>query len=197
MNLQTKLMLYTLLASMLSVVILLPTSVQYKDNQAEAHPGRTDADGGHVCRTNCESWGEVYGQWHYHGGGAVTPEEEYVPEPDPEDYEPDPEDSYTPSPAPVTPSTTSSSTDDSSKNDNCYIATASYGSPNVDDVVFLRDYRDKVLNKNPYGQIFIANYYRYSPYIANIIRENEILKFYVREIQIKPLVEILKLSIRN
>jgi hypothetical protein len=35
-----------------------------------AHPGRTDANGGHTCRTNCESWGLQYGEYHYHGGGG-------------------------------------------------------------------------------------------------------------------------------
>jgi hypothetical protein len=38
----------------------------------EAHPGRTDANGGHTCRTNCESWGLGYGEYHYHGGGGST-----------------------------------------------------------------------------------------------------------------------------
>jgi hypothetical protein len=37
---------------------------------AEAHPGRTDGSGGHTCRTNCESWGLGYGEYHYHGGGG-------------------------------------------------------------------------------------------------------------------------------
>jgi hypothetical protein len=39
---------------------------------AEAHPGRTDANGGHTCRTNCASWGLGYGEYHYHGGGGST-----------------------------------------------------------------------------------------------------------------------------
>lgn len=38
----------------------------------EAHPGRTDANGGHTCRTNCEKWGLQYGQYHYHNGGGGT-----------------------------------------------------------------------------------------------------------------------------
>jgi hypothetical protein len=37
---------------------------------AEAHPGRTDANAGHTCRTNCESWGLGYGEYHSHGGGG-------------------------------------------------------------------------------------------------------------------------------
>jgi len=40
-----------------------------------AHPGNTDSSGGHTCRTNCESWGYSYGEYHYHGGG-------YYEEPD-------------------------------------------------------------------------------------------------------------------
>jgi hypothetical protein len=39
---------------------------------AEAHPGRTDGSGGHTCRTNCESWGLGYGEYHYHGGGGSS-----------------------------------------------------------------------------------------------------------------------------
>ncbi len=31
-----------------------------------AHPGRTDSNGGHYCRTNCEKWGYKYGEYHYH-----------------------------------------------------------------------------------------------------------------------------------
>lgn len=38
---------------------------------AWAHPGRTDANGGHTCRTNCEKWGLQYGEYHYHNGGGA------------------------------------------------------------------------------------------------------------------------------
>jgi hypothetical protein len=38
----------------------------------EAHPGRTDGSGGHTCRTNCESWGLGYSEYHYHGGGGSS-----------------------------------------------------------------------------------------------------------------------------
>lgn len=31
-----------------------------------AHPGRTDSNGCHTCRTNCEKWGLRYGQYHCH-----------------------------------------------------------------------------------------------------------------------------------
>ncbi len=31
-----------------------------------AHPGGTDANGCHTCKTNCEKWGLHYGQYHCH-----------------------------------------------------------------------------------------------------------------------------------
>ncbi|MDR9748537.1 copper amine oxidase N-terminal domain-containing protein [Paenibacillus taichungensis] len=37
-----------------------------------AHPGRTDAYGGHTCWTNCTKWGLEYGQYHYHNGGSSS-----------------------------------------------------------------------------------------------------------------------------
>ncbi|WP_068793126.1 YHYH domain-containing protein [Brevibacillus laterosporus] len=40
--------------------------------QTSAHPGRTDKNGGHTCRTNCEKWGLSYGEYHYHNGGSSS-----------------------------------------------------------------------------------------------------------------------------
>lgn len=34
-----------------------------------AHPGRTDSNGCHTCRSNCAKWGLSYGQYHCHNGG--------------------------------------------------------------------------------------------------------------------------------
>lgn len=42
------------------IVILSPLYV-------EAHPGRTDSNGCHTCRTNCAKWGLSYGQYPCHG----------------------------------------------------------------------------------------------------------------------------------
>ncbi|GIN69559.1 hypothetical protein J14TS2_00340 [Bacillus sp. J14TS2] len=56
--------------------ILLAVCILFPIIKAEAHPGRTDANGGHTCRTNCEKWGLEYGEYHYHNGGssdATTP----------------------------------------------------------------------------------------------------------------------------
>lgn len=47
-----------------------------------AHLGRTDSNGGHTCRTNCEKWGLKDGEYHYHNRPipASTP----TPTPTPE-----------------------------------------------------------------------------------------------------------------
>jgi hypothetical protein len=37
---------------------------------AIAHPGATDAQGGHTCRTNCEQYGLDYGEYHTHSGSG-------------------------------------------------------------------------------------------------------------------------------
>lgn len=37
-----------------------------------AHPGRTDSNGCHTCRSNCEKWGLSYGQYHCHNGGSSS-----------------------------------------------------------------------------------------------------------------------------
>ncbi|KCZ71258.1 hypothetical protein ANME2D_02459 [Candidatus Methanoperedens nitroreducens] len=40
---------------------------------ASAHPGRTDSNGGHTCRTNCSQWGLEDGEYHYHPTPVPTP----------------------------------------------------------------------------------------------------------------------------
>lgn len=37
-----------------------------------AHSGRTDANGGHCCRTNCAKWGLRDGEYHYHNDGGSS-----------------------------------------------------------------------------------------------------------------------------
>lgn len=41
-------------------------------NVVEGHPGRTDSSGCHYCRTNCESYGLSYGEYHCHNGGSSS-----------------------------------------------------------------------------------------------------------------------------
>lgn len=42
----------------------------HSTNLVLAHPGNTDANGGHTCRTNCDDWGLGYGEYHYHNGNS-------------------------------------------------------------------------------------------------------------------------------
>jgi len=37
-----------------------------------AHPGRTDSNGCHTCRTNCASWGLRNGEYHCHNGNSSS-----------------------------------------------------------------------------------------------------------------------------
>lgn len=84
----------------------------------KAHPGNTASDGGHYCRTNCEKWGEVYGERHFHGGSVEDDDsgyEDYYDDPPEPDYDdlyssPDPEDYSSPS-----QTSTASSTEPESK----------------------------------------------------------------------------------
>ncbi|AZS15107.1 copper amine oxidase N-terminal domain-containing protein [Paenibacillus lutimineralis] len=57
-----------LCAGAIAAMLLLTSSVA----SVSAHPGRTDANGGHTCRTNCEKWGLEYGEYHYHNGGGSS-----------------------------------------------------------------------------------------------------------------------------
>ncbi|MDO8650012.1 MAG: hypothetical protein Q7K33_01750 [Candidatus Berkelbacteria bacterium] len=53
-----------LVAGLIAVTFLLGLTPVY------AHPGRTAADGGHYCRTNCAKWGQVEGARHFHSKPA-------------------------------------------------------------------------------------------------------------------------------
>ena len=48
---------------------------------AFAHPGNTDYLGCHTCRTNCQSWGLYYGEYHCHEPKYYSPPETYTPPP--------------------------------------------------------------------------------------------------------------------
>lgn len=58
---------------MLKIFLLFTLLMALSPSYADAHPGRTDGNGGHTCKTNCtEKWGLSYGEYHYHGGKAST-----------------------------------------------------------------------------------------------------------------------------
>ncbi|MEN6462259.1 MAG: CFI-box-CTERM domain-containing protein, partial [Syntrophomonas sp.] len=76
--------------------------------------------------------------------------------------------------------------------DECFIATASFGSKFEPAVVLLRQFRDKYLLSNRPGQAFVNFYYKNSPPIAAYIAGNEVLKAIVRAI-LTPIVGIVYL----
>jgi competence protein ComEC len=55
------------ISSLLAVSLLLGSTAM-----VSAHPGQTDANGGHTCRTNCAKWGLSDGEYHYHGGKSSS-----------------------------------------------------------------------------------------------------------------------------
>lgn len=74
----------------------------------------------------------------------------------------------------------------------CFIATAVYGTAFAPEINILRDFRDKVLLPNVFGEKFVGFYYENSPPAAEFISHYPILKTFVRELGIKPLVKILE-----
>lgn len=86
--------------------------------------------------------------------------------------------------APQGPRLASSATGSSS---DCFIATAAYGSFLDPHVVTLRHFRDRYLLTNTPGQWIVEHYYRYSPPIANVIREYSALRL-LTQILLTPIV---------
>jgi len=60
--------------------------------------------------------------------------------------------------------------------DECFIATAAYGSKLNPGVAILRQFRDTKLLTNMPGQAFVRFYYNISPKIAEHIAESSLLK---------------------
>ena len=71
--------------------------------------------------------------------------------------------------------------------DDCFIATAAYGSPMEKEVRALRAFRDQYLLTNAAGRTFVELYYRYSPPVAGYIAKRDSLRAVVR-VSLKPLI---------
>jgi len=67
----------------------------------------------------------------------------------------------------------------------CFIATVTCGHNSIE-VKKLSLFRDNILKKNIWGQLFTSNYYRFSPYLASYIEDKNMLKIIIRKVFIKP-----------
>jgi len=76
------------------------------------------------------------------------------------------------------------------KRENCFIATAAYGSYFSPQVKVLRSFRDKILLPTTMGTKLVHLYYEYSPPIANFIQDREYLKSVIRAI-LTPIILII------
>jgi len=64
--------------------------------------------------------------------------------------------------------------------DDCFIATASFGSPMEGKIDALRTFRDKVLMSNHWGRVLVDLYYGYSPPVAAFLYTHDAAKVTVR-----------------
>ncbi len=76
---------------------------------------------------------------------------------------------------------------DSKGGGGCFIATAAYGSALHPWVNVLREFRDRYLMSNRFGRKLIDIYYRYSPFLADMISKQKVLKILAR-ISLFPLI---------
>lgn len=72
--------------------------------------------------------------------------------------------------------------------DACFIATAAYGSLLANEVVALRDFRDRVLRASVPGELAVAGYYTFGPALARLIEPSPSLRSAARS-ALAPLVE--------
>lgn len=80
---------------------------------------------------------------------------------------------------------------DESSEGGCAIATACYGTSMAKEVKLLSAFRDQCLLASPSGRALVRFYYRYSPKVADFIRDKERLKAVVRA-GLKPIIWIIR-----
>jgi DNA-directed RNA polymerase subunit RPC12/RpoP len=68
----------------------------------------------------------------------------------------------------------------------CFVATATMGDDEHPTVVILRQFRDELLETSTAGRTFINAYYKIGPYIADVIRQSDLLKRLSYVLLVKP-----------
>lgn len=75
--------------------------------------------------------------------------------------------------------------------DACFVATAAYGSALAADVTMLRHLRDSMLRKTVLGELAVQTYYTFSPAVAGMVGESELLRWTAREMLL-PVVRFVR-----
>lgn len=76
--------------------------------------------------------------------------------------------------------------------EDCFIATAVYGTPQNEEINVLRAFRDQTLRKYALGRAFIKIYNTFGPVAANIIRTDEAKKGWARNYIVEPALKLAK-----
>ena len=71
--------------------------------------------------------------------------------------------------------------------DECFIATAAYGTSSAEEIDVLRGFRDRVMVRSDAGRDLIGFYYAASPPLAEYIARHEMVRTVVREWCIDPI----------
>lgn len=69
----------------------------------------------------------------------------------------------------------------------CFVATAAYGTPYAKDIDALRMWRDLTLKKTVGGRVFIKFYYSIGPVVAWLVSKSKLIRFLVRK-SLRPLI---------
>jgi hypothetical protein len=86
----------------------------------------------------------------------------------------------------------SSRSTSSSSSGGCYIATMAYGSYEHPKVMILRNFRDDVLLKNFAGRSFVKMYYKFSPLLVRMLKNNNLINELIRGFLDKTILKIQK-----
>jgi tetratricopeptide (TPR) repeat protein len=78
----------------------------------------------------------------------------------------------------------------------CFVATAAYGSPLAPEVILLCRFRDEILLKSRVGTGFVKLYYLVSPPLASFISKTGFLKATTRQLLLKPVLWLLRITVR-
>lgn len=80
--------------------------------------------------------------------------------------------------------------------DDCFIATATYGSPMAQEVEFLRSFRDKYLIRYIFGRKLVYWYYHLSPSVVPIIEKSTMVRKLALAF-LTPIVCLVKRLVKN